>query len=524
MNRTAYYAIAVFLALGGGLTILFATAPFGIGLSPDSVGYLSVARNLRAGQGFLLYDGSLLTVQPPLFPALMAGLSALFGMDEMTAASRLNAMMFAVVILLTASFAKRMILERGLAPLALVAVAAGPPLFRVSLVAWSEPLFIATTMGFLILLVQTVESDRHRRTGVIFLATVAATACLSRYIGIVLIGVGGVALLLGGRFGLKKRILDALLYIVISSGPLAIWILRNYRIEGTFFGPRGSALYSLPENIVFAAETVLNWFIPRKLFGLFLLNQTVAGQPLAFWFGLSVAAFVLAVLVRLLGARSGQRFSAGAVLLLYSVAYTAFLVWGASRAGVDRLNDRLLSPVHAPLTLCLFWGFSSLLDRCRHRRPFARSQTVMKICLGLWLAYPAFSSARWIFIRKDEWLGFNNRVWRESALLAHLKEMRSMGEEPFIYSNGADAIYVRNGQRAVSVPMKTMFNSADPVVRLEDLRDAWPARHPAYLVWFDRLYRPFYFTPSELSEVANVEVIQRFDDGTLYRVSRKSLE
>jgi RNA 3'-terminal phosphate cyclase len=44
----------------------------GPGLSPDSVTYVSAARNLTDGHGYSGFTGSALTVFPPAYPALLA--------------------------------------------------------------------------------------------------------------------------------------------------------------------------------------------------------------------------------------------------------------------------------------------------------------------------------------------------------------------------------------------------------------------------------------------------------------------
>ena len=68
MLSTKYKLALVFFALLGVILVFLSTSRYGAGLSPDSVGYISIARNLITGAGFTSYDGSPLIVQPPLFP------------------------------------------------------------------------------------------------------------------------------------------------------------------------------------------------------------------------------------------------------------------------------------------------------------------------------------------------------------------------------------------------------------------------------------------------------------------------
>ncbi|MFA6234263.1 MAG: hypothetical protein WC824_08770, partial [Bacteroidota bacterium] len=75
--------LLVLLALLGAALVLISTSNYGAGLTPDSVGYIGAARHIIAGDGVLSFDGHHLVVQPPLYPALLAIVGGLFGMDPL---------------------------------------------------------------------------------------------------------------------------------------------------------------------------------------------------------------------------------------------------------------------------------------------------------------------------------------------------------------------------------------------------------------------------------------------------------
>jgi hypothetical protein len=87
-------------ALAGAIIVLVFTARYGAGLSPDSVGYLGVARNLMAGAGVQTYDGAAFVVQPPLYPALLALVGYIFHADPLAFAHIVNALIFAAIVYL----------------------------------------------------------------------------------------------------------------------------------------------------------------------------------------------------------------------------------------------------------------------------------------------------------------------------------------------------------------------------------------------------------------------------------------
>ncbi len=64
--------LAAAAALGAGL-VLLRLASYGPGMPWDAVNYITVARNLLAGNGLVGLDGVPLRYWPPLYPALLAG-------------------------------------------------------------------------------------------------------------------------------------------------------------------------------------------------------------------------------------------------------------------------------------------------------------------------------------------------------------------------------------------------------------------------------------------------------------------
>ncbi|NIP42487.1 MAG: hypothetical protein GWO30_06835 [Gammaproteobacteria bacterium] len=67
-----YVILLAMLAILGAALIIYPTYHYGIGLSPDSVGYISTARSLISGKGFFQYDGQPFFLQPPLYPIILA--------------------------------------------------------------------------------------------------------------------------------------------------------------------------------------------------------------------------------------------------------------------------------------------------------------------------------------------------------------------------------------------------------------------------------------------------------------------
>lgn len=140
--RQAWCAAFVFLS----------TSRYGAGLSPDSVGYIGTARNLTIGAGFNSYDGAPVVVWPPLYPALLALVSGIFKGDPLFLANVLNALIFGLIVYVGGVLTfKHLSTFPALAFVGTLAILVSIPLFQVSVMAWSEPLFILLLLLSLLL-------------------------------------------------------------------------------------------------------------------------------------------------------------------------------------------------------------------------------------------------------------------------------------------------------------------------------------------------------------------------------------
>jgi len=100
MRSNAFLILLLILALIGSMAILVATR-WGIGVSPDSILYISGARALLAGQGFSLQspggEYAPITHFPPLYSGILA-VVGLTGVEVGLAARLINALIFAACV------------------------------------------------------------------------------------------------------------------------------------------------------------------------------------------------------------------------------------------------------------------------------------------------------------------------------------------------------------------------------------------------------------------------------------------
>jgi hypothetical protein len=336
--RPAVIAVIALAAFVGG-TVLVATAS-GLGASPDSVAYLSLADEIRRdGSPYALLAPSP-THYAPLWAALVGGISAASGVDDLLGIGRfLNALVAAVIPLLMYVAVRRSTAAPSWWAVAAAAVAALTfGLFRLSVRALTEPLFVALVLATLLL----VELGAQRRSRRLLLgaAAMAAAVVLTRFAGVAMLlplAVAAWRILPGGL----RRVLDVLTVAVITVAPTVLWTLAAPSATASTHlvaGARGG-LGELAASLIEAGRVV---FVP--------LSADFA-DPVFLLLGAAALAapFVGAAAVvssRRSGDDGGDRSRLGQLQstgllpwLLFLVAYTALIAmqrWWIGREVIDR--------------------------------------------------------------------------------------------------------------------------------------------------------------------------------------------
>ena len=150
------------LSLLGIFLVLIATSKYGIGLTPDSISYISAARNLVHQNQLVKYDGSQFLHWPPLYP-LMLALFELAGVHAFIGARFLNALLFGGIVYLFGILFIRSSRTAGKISIlcAPLSVLLSIPLLQLAINAWSEPLFIFLIIEFFLLFGRFLEEKKR---------------------------------------------------------------------------------------------------------------------------------------------------------------------------------------------------------------------------------------------------------------------------------------------------------------------------------------------------------------------------
>jgi hypothetical protein len=375
LQWSAVVTIAVALALG-----VFAMNPLPIGAFHDDARYLLLARSIAEGTGyrFVLTPGAPAgTHFPPAFPVLLAALwkiAPAFPASE-TMFKLLNALMLPLAAFATFTFART---RGGIAPWAACAVAlafaCSVPVLFLDGVLFSEPFFIASLLGALLLCERsmrgrTYDGDSWSLHGLAFAAGIAiGGVTMIRTLGIAL-GVGlAITLILRREWKCFATSMAGIALLVV---PWQLWTMSHggeippilAGDLGTYGSWVGAALHTEGNGfIVRVAEANVKGFsILLDVFG-------VSG---------SVAAVVAVPLIIALGIGLRRLYRTAPVSVASLAVYMlVVLIWPGT-------PDRFLWPVWPILLTALACGAAEIVkwNSAVARTRVARGAMLAALCV-----------------------------------------------------------------------------------------------------------------------------------------------
>ncbi|MEO8335368.1 MAG: hypothetical protein ABI664_10365 [bacterium] len=465
------------LAALSAAIVIISTVGDVLGVSGDSTQYLSAADNLAAGNGLraLWWSGrsETLTHFPPLYPVFLAQLMRWSGKVP-EAAYFLNALLAPVNVLLLALLAART--TRGLGrdfslPAAAVAAVCGSVanhLLLVHAMVWSEPLYICLSLLSLIALLNVLEHPRALGWYAVLVCT-AATALLTRFAGIALIGAIGLAIVLLQRTSLRQRLGIATIVGVTSILPMML-LLTNGASGGGATANREIVVHLIQRrDIAYGLTTILSWAAPliphprvyAVLIGLYVIALALlfaarsprGHRPLATATDITV---------------SGAPLRLTTALAIVVVTYLAFLVVSISVADRSTMLDkRILTPALVVTLVCaVSLGMRQFaLSRTfpATHRIFTRSALAM--VLMVYLVAQSFGLAGWFTRVRANGIGFA-QIERYSPAL--VERIRLLPPSAVLYSNSPYVVHFLTGRTVVGLPFRRSPTSLKTNATLPD--------------------------------------------------------
>jgi len=481
--------------LGAGW-LWFVMSQHGIGLSPDSAGYLAVAGNLLEGKGFICYSGEPFVAQPPLYPLAVATLSFLLGLDLKTSALFLNLLIIVFATFISGNLTFLITNSFPISLFVCFSIIFGIPIFQTFVYAWSEPTFILflSVAFFYMLKFIDYEDKKYLLVSSFFISL----ACMTRYVGIFALISFLSLLIFKAKEDIVKKRNEIYTFLFISSFPLYLWGMRNYILSRTFFGRSGNPPGSFSEHSLGFVNAVTSWFIfPVNYFQ----NKTL----------LFLVAFLLIFILLVIGVKEIANLKVLS-LVVFIFLYLLLLFIACVSTHLDLIDNRLLSPIFIPLGIVLIDFFYrriylQLMDKISKRvRPWL-------VVLGLiaWFTYPAISTLKFGLEVRKEGLGYQSVHWQTSETLAYVRQAREELLQLHVYTNDPEGLYFLTKIRAGRLSIQFHPN--------------WPEAGRAYLICFKQGYLGDCLEILDrLHQNPEIRPVAEFSDGTIYLVTRRNLQ
>ena len=489
---------AFLVAIAGFIIIQLFCAYGGIGVSPDSVVYISTAQHIH-DQG-VINDFTNLPLMdfPAGYPIFLTGLIFLTGHSVMTFGPVLNGLLFALLILLCGWMMNRFShRSRGYTLVLLVLIAGSPCLLEVYSYIWSETLFLVLSVLFMIGCYRYFQT--HALSWLLFIGMVAGLACVTRYAGISLAGMGGLLMLCDNRLRWGRKKLGHMgLFAAVPVLFLALNLYRNLRLTHTLTGYREKGITPLSLNIHDFGSVVCDW-LP------FLGNRYRSAGGIAIFFIVLITGIFLYRLAR----RKGF-ISYDTIGLSYFVVYTAFILFSATVSRFQQLDSRLLSPLFLPW----LWGSTCWIPGAlgRSAARWKKTAVFLSLAVAACFLYGEILAFRenWSGIHDAGIPGYTENDWRNSETMAFVREhsdsLRNLPRLGTLYSDAFEGLWFLAGVKSDLLPHK---DDAD------DIR--YMLKEPRFtIIWFDDAVNTDLIGIDFLKTQKILVREMHFDDGAIY--------
>lgn len=480
----------------GFLLIVIYTRYNGIGVSPDSIAYLSAARNMYEHGLLADYNMQPLVDFPLFYPFFLSIIGFISRIDPLILAPYINGLLLAGIIVMTGYLIDTFQgTNKWYKRIVLLFLAISPSLLDIYSMLWSETLFLFLTVAF----VASFSVYLRKRTlkSLLFCAFVAAVACITRYAGVTLIGTGLMLLVFDRSLEWHKRFLYSLYFGLVSVSLLIANLLRNAVITSSLTGPRQKGILTLSDNVVFYGRVICSW-LPVHY-----------DQPRVVS-GIAIAIFIFIVLLFLKRSWLNRTYeTAENCFAAFFIVYTVFIIGISTLSHFEQINNRFISPVYVPMIIGLTSWIPGRLRQLT-RIQFSLALVVLGIMGILFERYQLKQVYTMYDDVRDYGIGgYTDDSWKHSQTAKFLREHPDYFNRKYtVYSNDHQAAYFNGGLRTESLPQRINKHDSEEIFEEDGF----------YLVWFDN------FSDNELIKFRSIwdrcYMVKKFDfnDGDIFFV------
>ncbi len=486
-------------AIIGMVAVIAFTRHGGVGISPDSIYYISAAHSVLNGQGFYQFDDQPFILFPLFFPSFLALIQFIFRQDITQLAPYMNALLFGISIFMSGCILEKLNKAKWLKWILLLAIAASPSLLEIYTMLWSETLFIVEVLLFIWVCFDYFTS--YTTKTLLVLASVTAFAFETRLAGVTLVMTGALLIILSREIEFAKKIKHFFIFGMVACSLISINLLRNYFLSTSLTGSRQKGETSLIENVKYYGAVLSDWMPFEAL-----------TKSYPFWMGLifllSISAIFIYRYVKKLEHNSIEKIAAA-----FTLVYSMFMLLSATFSKYETINNRLLAPFFIP---CLFTLSFYLVSWTR----LIQTQAIRLSFVFLMIIFGGVTLQQYYTADKSTYQenkeggigGYSEDDWVYSDALTYLKQDRSIFHQALpVYSNASHAVYFYTGEHLNLLPETA---HAQDMAKFDQLSSF-------ILIWFNNEDNPAIPTLEEVKRNKNLTLVKSFKDGFIFQSSLK---
>jgi len=451
-------------ALFGFFLIQIFTKHSGIGVSPDSVTYIAATRHMVHGTGFKSFDNLPVVDFPFAYPFFLTIISFLSRLDPLQFGPWLNGILFGILLYVSGGIINGF--ERMNAwykRILLLCMLLSPALQEVYSMLWSETVFLILILFFILSLNKYLTLNTKRWLWIS--AGICAVSCLTRYAGVFLMLTGGAVLIFNKENPPVKRVMDCLIFGLLSVPLLLINITRNYWLTGLATGIRPKSEVGVLKIMEYFGDVLCDWLLLNRSPGLAIF----------------LTMLVLLIFASIILYKRHKRTANGLeyIIAVSGLIYSVFMIFSYSITRYEPFTSRLLSPIY----LLLLWSLASRITAFISERSFPAKWAVgiPVLFLTAWFLNKQLA-ADWEFYDgvKDAGIpGYQEDPFVQTDIVQFLKKNKNILNLQFpVYSNAGDAFYFVTGEPAFQLPF------VDFPKKVEAYYNGYYDHRHEYLVWF----------------------------------------
>jgi len=472
--------------------ILLFTKHSGVGISPDSVKYLSTAKNISAHFTFTDYTNTPFVQFPLGYPIFLAVIQFVFDTSLIQILPIINGLIFAGVIFMTNYIFQQISPINKIASCwVLILIATSPALLEIYTMAWSETLFIFFTLLFFISINKYAGQNSFKH--LLIAAIIASFAFSVRYVGITCVITGCIIILTNRSFLLSKKVIHLFCFGAVSILLPLINLVRNIWVSETYSGVRQKSLNSFLINLTNAADVIQQWFAP-------LLDSSKIGIFVLFF--LMIAGLIL-IFYSFKKKQLSTTFNS--IIPIFFLVYIGFMLAISTVSRFETLSSRLLSPIYIPIILLFAIIVLQLLQI--KNRPIKLIVTPFILFIYGFAQYNHYTinAATWEGVSEAGIPGYTENQWVQSPIVNFIKN-NSNKKMPVIFSNADDAIFFLTGKTAFALPHKDIPTEIS----------SFKANKSFYLIWFFNGQNDDLIDLEYINQYKKAKAAWQFKDGIIY--------